>query len=575
MVMTETELAAHARAWRDADPDPETRRELNELIERSDFAELKERVGADLEFGTAGLRALVGAGSLRMNRAVIRRTTEAVARYLHAREPGASLPVVVGADARLSSRAFLEDTVGVLVANGIRVRYFPEPVATPIVAFAMRQLCGRAAIVITASHNPKDYNGYKLYAANGAQIISPTDHEIATLISEVGPANTVSIVEGAVAHGHELCEPVSPRVLDSYFACVDVLRPKHGKRRDLRIVYTPMHGVGWAPMERALRNAGFDHVHVVAEQAAPDGRFPTVSFPNPEEAGALDMALALAARENAELILANDPDADRLAASVPTPSGTWRQLSGNQVGLLLADYVLENVASSPRPLVAQSIVSSPMLRSIAEHYGAYFTQTLTGFKWVWNAALELERTEHVRFAFGYEEALGYSIGDLVRDKDGISVAVVLAELAASESANGSSLLERLERLYRRHGLWVSHQKSLVREGSLGLAQIQDAMTRLGAAPPREIDGRPVAQVRDFRSGEAGRPRWLPNTSLIELEFADKSRVLVRPSGTEPKLKLYVDMRVELAPEADVWAREKSALADAEAILNRLIATLGL
>jgi phosphomannomutase len=569
-----SDLIRAAQAWCDADPDAETARQLRELIEHQDVAALQACMGGDLEFGTAGLRAEVGAGSLRMNRAVVRRATLAVAQYLKSRDPGAMLPVVVGADARHSSKAFLEDTVGVLVAQGIRVRFFPYPVPTPIVAFAARQVCARAAIVITASHNPKGDNGYKLYAPNGAQIIPPTDKEIAALIAQAPLANLVPVEVDAMASGHELCEPIKESVVDQYFNCIAVLRPKHGQRRDLRIVYTPMHGVGQAGVMRALQAGGFTQVHSVPEQAEPNGDFPTVRSPNPEESGALDLAFKVANQVDAELILANDPDVDRLAACARMPNGEWRQLTGNQIGLLLADYVLGNVSKVPRPLVAQSIVSSPMLQPIADHYGARCERTLTGFKWVWNASLEIERKEKVRFAFGFEEALGYSIGDLVRDKDGITAAVVFAELAAEESSRGSSLFQRLERLYRQHGLWVSVQHSITLSASLGMSAMRTAMEKLTQLKGVQLAGRTVEEVVDFRHGGDQRPRWLPDTDLLELRLGG-GRALARPSGTEPKFKIYVDLRADLAPADDTWQREKTVIAEAKTVAQELAKIMGI
>lgn len=574
MDATDEELLAAARAWCETDPDPETQAELRALIDARDLGKLRLCMGGNLEFGTAGLRAEVAAGSMRMNRAVVRRATWAVAQHVNAREPGATLPIVVGADGRNSSRAFLEDTVGVLVAQGIRVRYFEDPVPTPIVAFASRQLCARAAIVITASHNPAQDNGYKLYAPNGAQIIPPADKEVAALIAQAPPANDVPIEVDAVKNGHPLCEAVSSSVVDRYFTCVDVIRPNHKQRRDLRIVYTPMHGVGRDSVLRALRDGGFTEVHVVAEQGEPDGNFPTVKSPNPEEEGALTLAYKLADEVNAELILANDPDVDRLAACAHTPAGPWRQLTGNQVGILLADYILANVPQRPQPLVAQSIVSTPMLGTLAEHYKARYERTLTGFKWVWNAALEIERREKVRFAFGFEEALGYSIGDLVRDKDGITAAVVLAELAAEESSRGSFLFQRLERLYRQHGLWVSVQKSKGLSAEQGMAAVAAAMERLASNPPKELGGRAVSGLVDFRSGGEARPAWLHDTPLIEINF-DGGRALARPSGTEPKFKFYVDLCDRVAPEADLWQREQQLQQDAATIAVQLASAMGL
>ncbi len=565
-----------ARRWIAQDPDPETRAELEQLIASGNLAEVRERMLAPLEFGTAGLRGVVGAGLGRMNRAVVIRATRGLAEYLLARGVDArTLPVVVGFDGRLSSRRFAEDTVGVLVAAGIPVRFFPEPVPTPMVAHAARELSASAAIVITASHNPPEYNGYKVYAANAAQIVSPVDREISARIAAVQSATAVPLAAGAMSGAHPSAEPVPEAFFDRYLAEVDALRPRIERDQKLCIVYTPMHGVGWRYVKRTFERSGYPNVHVVADQAEPDGRFPTVNFPNPEEPGALDRAMSLADEKKADLILANDPDADRLAVCIPSATGRFRQLTGNQVGLLLADFMLEHALAAPRPLVASSIVSSPMLGAIAAAHGARFEQTLTGFKWIWNAALDLEAQEGVRFAFGYEEALGYSVGRIVRDKDGVSAALLLADLAAHEKTQGRGLGDRLERLYRKHGLWVSVQKSITRPGSDGLAEIERAMAGLAAAPPQAVGGTTVARVTDFRVGAGARPRWLPATPLISLELEGGGRVLVRPSGTEPKLKIYVDLCVPLRESERLSAREEEALAQAQALANQVAVQVGL
>ncbi len=564
-----------ARRWIAQDPDPETRAELEQLIASGDQAELRERMLAPLEFGTAGLRGVVGAGLGRMNRAVVIRATRGLADYLLARHTDArTLPVVVGFDGRLSSRRFAEDTVGVLVAAGIPVRFFAEPVPTPMVAHAARELSASAAIVITASHNPPEYNGYKVYAANAAQIVSPVDQEIAARIAAVASASEVPLVEGAMSGAHPRAEPVPDSFFDRYLAEVDALRPRIERDQQLAIVYTPMHGVGWRYVKRTFERSGYPNVHVVAGQAEPDGHFPTVNFPNPEEPGALDLAMRLAEQTKADLIVANDPDADRLAVCIPSATGRYRQLTGNQVGLLLADFLLEHALRSPRPLVASSIVSSPMLGAIAAAHGARFEQTLTGFKWIWNAALDLEAQEGVRFAFGYEEALGYSVGRIVRDKDGVSAALVLADLAAHEKTRGRGLGDRLEGLYRKHGLWVSVQKSITRPGSDGLAEIERAMQRLEAAPPKSVGSTAVSRVTNFRAGAESRPRWLPATPLVSLELEGGGRVLVRPSGTEPKLKIYVDLCVPLRDAERLSVREEEALAEARALADEVLVQIG-
>ncbi len=570
------DLVARARAWMAGDPDPETQNELGALIEAGSLAELGERMAGSLEFGTAGLRGVVGAGSARMNRAVVIRTTAGLAAHVLATEPDArNLPVVVGYDGRTTSRAYAEDAVGVLAAAGLPVRFFDEPVPTPLVAFATRELSATAGICITASHNPPEYNGYKVYASNAVQIVPPTDGAIARRIEAAPPANAVRRSEGALGGAGERAERLTEQMTDRYLAAILAERPGGAADRDFDIVYTPLHGVGWKLVEKTLRLAGYSKLHVVPEQAEPDGRFPTVRFPNPEEPGALDRALALAAEKKADLILANDPDADRLAACVALPTGRYLQLTGNQIGLLLADFALEHAPARPQPLVLSSIVSSPMLADLARERGARSEQTLTGFKWIWNAALDLENDGGVRYAFGYEEALGYCVGRSVRDKDGISAALMLADLHAHCRAAKQSLLDRLHGLYRRHGLWVSVQKSVARPGTAGVGEIAAAMQRLAAAPPRSVGGRAVERVVDFQSGAEGRRRWLPATPLIELGLAGGGRVLARPSGTEPKLKIYVDLRAEVAPDALLSSVEEATLAAARAVADEVAVAMGL
>jgi len=574
--MTPERAIAAARAWIAADPDEGTRRELEALVaDPRRQALLIEVMDGELEFGTAGLRAVVGPGPMRMNRAVIRRTTAGVARYLARQHAGAPPPLVVlGADARLSSSAFASEALGVLAAHGLAVRYFAAPVPTPIAAYAARRLEASAAIVITASHNPPEYNGYKLYAGDAVQIVPPVDAEIAAEIQRSAPAAEEPTL-GAAALQQPGVQPVSAELVEDYFRDVAALRPPGAPARELSIVYTPLHGVGADAVERVLGEAGFTNLHVVPEQREPDGSFPTVAFPNPEEPGALDLATQLARRVGADLVLANDPDVDRLAASLPDESGHWVPLTGNQLGVLLADFLLERAPRVPRPLVVQSIVSSPMLASIAAEHDATLERTLTGFKWMWTAALELTRDGSHRIVFGYEEALGYSVGSLVRDKDGISAALLLAELCALESARGRSLRARLSDLYRRHGLWVSHPCNVTRLGAQGAREIRAALERLAAAPPSELGGVPVSAVTDYSRGAEARPPWLGSTSLIELALGDRGRVLVRPSGTEPKLKIYVDGCRRLAAGADVWASERELLAEARSLADATLRALEL
>lgn len=565
------DLRRRTEAWIAADPQKKTRRELTALLEAGDSAELAERMDGSLEFGTAGLRGRVEGGSNRMNRAVVIRTTRGLAEYLLERDPDSDKPVVIGRDARLSSKRFQKDAVAVLTAAGILVRFFRDPVPTPLVAYAARQLGARAAIVITASHNPPKDNGYKVYDTNGAQIIPPTDKDIAAKIATAPPADDVPRLAKKYRGG--MTYPVPDYMFEHYLEDLSAARAPNAEGSDLGIVYTPLHGVGGAFVTGALKKFGHPNVHRVAGQYDPDGHFPTVDFPNPEEPGALDLATELAVAEDADLIIANDPDTDRLAISLPRRDG-WRPLTGNQIGVLLADYLLANTELE-QPVVFNSIVSSPMLESIAAAHGARFIQTLTGFKWIWNAALDVAEAREGEFVFGYEEALGYSVGPAVRDKDGISAAVVFADLAAECRNRGESVLDYLAKLYDQHGLWVSTQKSIVRPGSEGAAQIAAAMERIGASPPAEVNGIAVASVTDFRKGAEERPRYLAATPLVALDLGDRGRALVRPSGTEPKLKIYVDLVADRDPAMTSAEQEVALVAEADEAASALADQLGL
>lgn len=574
--MTPEEALAAAERWRATDPDPETRAELARLIDRADGAALCELFASPVRFGTAGLRALVGPGAARMNLAVIRRTTAGVARYLLQQAQRAAPPlVVVGADARPSSAAFLAETVGVLAAHGVGVRFFPQPVATPIVAYAARRLGAAAAIVITASHNPPGYNGYKLYGGDAAQIAPPEEQAVAAEIERSGAASDEPISEGAFSGASPLARELEASWIEEYVRDVVAGAGRCPGAAELSIAYTPLHGVGYAPVSAVLEQAGFIRLNTVAEQREPDGTFPTVRFPNPEEPGTLDRLLALARDLGADLALANDPDVDRLAAAVPDGAGGFVPLSGNQLGVLLGDFVLEHTPRGATPLVLESIVSSPMLEAVARAHGARLERTLTGFKWIWRAALELTKDPALTFAYAFEEALGYSVSALARDKDGVSAALALAQLAAQEKAAGSSVRARLERLFRRHGLWVSVQHSIVLEGRSGAAAIQAAMARLANAPPRELAGIAIDRVTDYQRGAEQRPAWLATSPLIELGLGAQGRILTRPSGTEPKLKLYVDLRAPLPDGGDVWQAHAVATVRARELAEALAETMGL
>ena len=453
------------------------------------------------------------------------------------RENDLASTVVVGFDARPSSRTFASDVVGVLAASGISVHHFHDVTPTPLVAFAAKDLGADAAVVITASHNPPRDNGYKVYGPSASQIVSPTDTEIQNAIENAPGAVHVPRIETALEVEHDLIQRMDESVFDRYWAEMNGWR-RHREGSKLKMVYTPLHGVGGAPLMDLMGRAGHDNVQPVPAQMEPDGTFPTVSFPNPEEPGALDLAIEMASANSADLIIANDPDADRLAVAIPEEGG-WRSLTGNEIGVLMADYLLDDEHQAT-PIVISSIVSSPMLDSIASHYSAVRATTLTGFKWITAAALALEAADEGVFLFGYEEALGYCVGGTVRDKDGLSAAVVFADMTAHLAATGSSISQRLHELWMEHGLWVSTQVSVRREGPDGAREITEAIGALADDPPTSLNGARLQHVTDYRLGAEERPPWLGAQDLVELRV-DGGRLLVRPSGTEPKMKVYVDL----------------------------------
>jgi phosphomannomutase len=556
-----------AEAWLAEDPDPITAAELRALIDahdRGDTAaqrDLAERFTGSLEFGTAGLRGILGAGPQRMNRVLVRKVTAGLAAYLLEHVPDArERGVLIGHDARRNSRVFTEDTARVLGGAGLRVYLAHRPWPTPTTAWAVVTKRACAGVMVTASHNPPAYNGYKVYWGNGAQIIPPHDAGIAAAIAKVERGDRLPMPELDELRRAGLVVDLDERLHDEYLAAVIGLRASPGvDGSSLVIAYTPLHGVGAASVEPALRRGGFPEVHTEPSQREPDPEFPTVAFPNPEEKGAMDRVLALAARVRADLVLANDPDADRLCVALPEGGG-YRLLTGDQVGVLLADYLLE-VGPRDRRMVATTIVSSQLLGFLAREAGADYRETLTGFKWIGNAAMDYERAHGGRFVLGYEEALGYSVGPLVRDKDGVSAALVFAELVAWNRARGRSVAEHLDDIYRRVGLFVTEQVSITRPGADGLAEIRAAMARFRAAPPRELAGHAVEQIADLARGEGG----LPPSDVLVYRLAGGRRVIMRPSGTEPKLKSYYEVRVEVGPGEPLAAARARGLAELAAL----------
>ena len=544
------DLVAQARAWIADDPDESTRAELEAVIEAVEagdtaaLADLTDRFDGTLEFGTAGLRGAVAAGPNRMNRAVVSRAAAGLAAYLVG--SGATGPVVVGRDARHGSDDFSRDTAEVLTGAGIPVWVLPRPLPTPVLAFAIRELGCSAGVMVTASHNPPQDNGYKVYLGDGSQIVPPADSEIASRIAAVG--SVLELPRGSTAK--TLTEDVVDRYLDT------VAELAEDGPRDLRIVYTPLHGVGGTTAAQVLETAGFEAPRVVAQQEQPDPDFPTVAFPNPEEPGAMDLAMALAEEHGADIVVANDPDADRCAAAIPGPHG-WRMLRGDEVGALLGHHLLSR---GRKGTYATTIVSSTLLGAMARAAGQPYVETLTGFKWI-------GRVDGL--AFGYEEALGYCVDpDHVKDKDGVSAMLLLCELAAQTKAEGRTLVDVLDDLAVAHGLHATDQLS-VRVDDLSL--IAEAMTRLRTQTPTELGGFAVVGVDDLALGSAD----LPPTEGLRFRLADSARVVVRPSGTEPKLKCYLEVVVPVDVEAGVDASRIAAVARLDAVKHDIGAALGI
>ena len=562
------EVAAAARAWRAEDPDPETRDEVSALLAALDgdsgsaspeaLAELRDRFATRLEFGTAGLRGEMGAGPNRMNRAVVVRTTAGLAAHL-ADQGLRGAPVIVGYDARHRSATFATDAASVLAAAGHPVWLADRPLPTPLVAFGVRHLGCCAGIQVTASHNPPRDNGYKVYLGDGAQIVPPADAETSARIDAVGPLSSVA----RAPTDDPLVTRIGDDLVEAYItgAVAEALHsPASPASRDVRVAYTPLHGVGRDVVVAAFERAGFVTPRVVAAQAEPDPDFPTVAFPNPEEPGALDLAVDLARADRCDLVVANDPDADRLAVAVPDRTGRWRALSGDEIGILLADWLLAH-GEGPDRLVATTIVSSSMLGRLAAARGVAYEETLTGFKWIVRPALA---RPVLTFVYGYEEALGSCVGTLVRDKDGITAALAFTELVAVEKARGRSVLDRLDDLARELGVHATGQRSVVIPGADGLARMRGLVDQLAQQPPSALGGRPVTDVDDLRLG--GR---LPPTDGVVLR-ADGVRLIVRPSGTEPKLKCYAEAVVTVDDDTDLATARRQGVETVGRLLDEAV-----
>ena len=552
-----------ARAWLAQDPDAQTRAQLSDLIARVEqgdadaAADLADRFAGRLAFGTAGLRGELGAGSNRMNRVLVAQAAAGLAAFVRERAADQDrVPtVVIGYDGRRNSDVFARDSAEIFAGAGLRAILLPRLLPTPVLAFAVRRLGADAGVMVTASHNPPNDNGYKVYlggADDGAQIVSPADAEIAAHIQRIADAGDVGVLPRSLGY-----ETAPESLVEAYVTATAAVAPAPEDADGLTWVYTAMHGVGWETLARILEVAGYPAPVPVAPQLDPDGSFPTVAFPNPEEPGAMDLAFETARSVNADLVIANDPDADRLAVAVPDPhaSGGWRRLTGNQIGLLLgwrAARLAREAGAAPGASLACSLVSSPGLKAVADHYGLEFHTTLTGFKWISRAP---------GLVFGFEEALGYLVNpETVRDKDGISAAIAMLGLVTEARGRGESLPRVLAEFDATFGFFASDQISIRVDD---LSRIERIMTALRERHPSAIGRLGVERVEDLLQGVDD----LPTGDVLRLWMVDGSRVIVRPSGTEPKLKIYIDVRGDSAEDAKARI---SALNDgARALLDDL------
>jgi phosphomannomutase len=594
MTVPESGLAATALAWREADPDPETRAELDQLLGAGDAvdaaAALAGRFEGSLAFGTAGIRAAMGAGPMRMNRLVAGRVAAGLARYIAASDPAAAAAgIVIGYDGRAKSDLFAADVARILSRAGVSVSMLPGPLPTPVLAFSVRHLGAAYGVMVTASHNPRQDNGIKVYVRDGGQLLSPADADIASFIDAVDPLR----LPAGWAEGPFEFTPAEESV-SAYITAVAAGGRSPGREPGLKVVHTALHGVGDATLRAVLAAAGWPDPVPVAAQQHPDPAFPTVPYPNPEQPGVLDLAAATAEREGADLVLANDPDADRLAVMVPGPAG-WRMLTGDELGALLGDAVLTGPGagtgvgiglgtgadpSGRPPVVATTVVSGSLLRRLAQAAGVRCVTTLTGFKWIARAG-----GADGALVYGYEQALGYAVRpDLVADKDGISAALLVLQLAAEEARRGRALADRLDDLALAHGVHVTRQRSLRADGAAGLARLADAVERVRKEPPPVLAGQPVT-VTDLREGadgvvdlaggraerSPGQP--IPPANVLIWRVGDNARLMIRPSGTEPELKLYAEFVQPVRSRGELADARARASAGVDQLLTVAAATL--
>ena len=548
------------RRWLEADlVDFDLKRELREIS--GDEEAIRERFAKSLEFGTAGLRGTLGAGTNRMNIWVVRQATQGVADWV--KTQGGSQTVAISYDSRLKGWSFARDAASVLAANGIKVRIYEELMPVPALSFATRYYHCNAGIMLTASHNPAQYNGYKAYGPDGCQM---TDDAAAVVYASIQKTDVLSGAKYmSFSEGVEkgLIRFVSEDCKSAFYEAVESrqVRPGLCRTAGLKLVYSPLNGTGLVPVTRVLQDIGISDITIVPEQEYPNGYFTSCPYPNPEIYAALEKGLMLARETGADLMLATDPDADRVGVAVRCPDGEYELVTGNEMGVLLLDYIasgrIEKGSMPKRPVAVKSIVSTPLADKVAEHYGVELRHTLTGFKWIGDQILQLEKAgEAERFIFGFEESYGYLAGDYVRDKDAVVASMLICEMAAYYRSVGSSLKERLEELYRDYGRYLNAVDSFECPGLSGMDKMASIMEKLRTEPPKEFAGKAVVKVKDYEKTEE---TGLPRANVLIYELSDGATVIVRPSGTEPKIKAYY---TTLGKNLEEAKKEKEALAAA-------------
>ncbi len=570
------EVIAKANKWLDSPIDQETKNEITNLLGSDDQTELVDSFYKDLEFGTGGIRGMMGVGSNRMNKYTVGMATQGLSNYLKANFTGENIKVAIAHDSRNNSSFFAEVTAAVFSANGFKVYLFEELRPTPELSFAIRHLGCHSGVVVTASHNPKEYNGYKVYWNDGAQIIAPHDKNI---VAEVGKIKGIEEVQFEA--NKDLIEKIGQEVDEAYLDCVARLSlspASISSQKDLKIVFSPIHGTGITLVPSILDKLGFTNVHVVEEQSNPDGNFPTVVYPNPEEKEAMSIALNKASQLDADLIMATDPDADRVGIGVKNDKGEFQLLNGNQTGALLVYYLLEmwkaNNKLTGKEFVVKTIVTTDLIAAIAGAYNVKCYETLTGFKFIAALIKDLEGRE--QFIGGGEESYGYLIGDDVRDKDAIASCAMIAEMTAYTKDSGISLYELLLDIYTKYGLYREHLISITKKGKSGAEEITKMMVDLRSNPPTRLGNSEVVKLIDYQSGEEmdlqskeKRSINFPKSNVLQFITADGSKVFARPSGTEPKIKFYLGTRAELAGKEDFEMKWSELSEKFESIISDL------